>query len=101
MTSDPLRGGPPAERALFEQITKLSDGKPLEAVLGAAINMIVNALRQTHGLRKDAEAQFDVLFGKAKTILLNEHYDSVTGKRRGVMPFTQVLHMPYHIDDDA
>jgi hypothetical protein len=99
--NDPIRSGPPSHIELFEAFAKLADGKNVDAVLGAAVNVIVNAIRQNVALRRDAEAAFDTLFGRAKTILINEHYDAVTGKRRSVLPFTQVIRAAAVIDDDA
>ena len=85
-----------AERELFEQITKLVVGKPLHVVWGVGINLIVNAIRQSTGKRQDAEERFNELFGQGKSILLDQHYDPVSGHRRGVFPFTQVIRAPFH-----
>lgn len=101
MADDPLRSLQGQERLLFQQIGAFATGKNLEAVMGACLNMLINAIRQNYPLRKDAEAKFDELFGRAKTLLLTNHYDSVTGKRRNVFPHTQVVRMPYHIDDET
>ena len=85
-----------AERDLFEAISKLALGKPQDVVWGASINLLINSIRQCTAQRKDAEAIFDQLFGRAKSVLLDQHYDPVTGHRRGVFPYTQVIQMPFH-----
>lgn len=98
--NDPLLGLPEQERQLFNSFTAASAGKNADAVLGAALNIIINAIRQLEPTRKEAEARYDALFGRAKSLLLENHYDSVTGKRRTVFPFTQVVKMPHHFEDD-
>jgi hypothetical protein len=98
--NDPLLKLPEQEKELFEAFRQLANKKPLDAVYGAAINVIVNAIRQVEGTRAGAEARYDELFGKGKTLLLDKHYDSVTGRRRSVFPFTQVVKMPLHWEDD-
>jgi hypothetical protein len=96
---DPLRNLPQQEEMLFREFTRIGDGKALDAVMGACINMIVNCIRQSFGKRADAEAKFDELFGKGKQILLHNHYDSVTGVRRNVFPHTQIVAMHHHVED--
>lgn len=100
MNGDPLLGGPEQERLLFEEFRRLSAGRSLDAVFGAAINLIVNAIRQSEAKRSDAEARYDVLMGKGKSLLLESHYDSVTGRRKTVFPYTQVIKMPFHDADN-
>jgi hypothetical protein len=85
-----------AERELFDAVTKLVSGKPLHVAWSVGMNLIVNAIRQSTATRTLAEAQFNELFGQGKTMLLDKHYDSVTGHRRSVFPFTQVLQVPFH-----
>lgn len=96
MVSDPQG----QEEMLFRIFSHAATGKNADAVMGAAVNMIMNAIRQNYPLRKDAEAKITELFGRAKELLLANHYDSVTGKRRSVFPHTQVVRMAYHIDDE-
>jgi hypothetical protein len=95
MSNDPLevRG---ADRVLFEQVWKMMLGQERSTVCEIGLNLIVNVIRQSVGKRKDAEELFNQLFGKAKSTLLDEHYDSVTGLRRNVFPFTQVIQAPFH-----
>jgi hypothetical protein len=70
-------------------------------VIGAAVNLLVNAIRQNVETRSGAERVFDELFGRAKNILLEQHYDPVTGKRRNIFPFTQHVHAAHIQDDDS
>lgn len=97
---DPLKGLPDQERQLFEAFKRASAGKNVDCVIGAAINILINVLRQMEPTKAEAEARIDMLFGKAKTLLIDRHYDSVTGKRKSVFPFTQVVKMAYHEEDD-
>ena len=85
-----------AERELFDAVAKLTVGKPLHVVWGVGMNLIVNAIRQSTAKRETAEAQFNELLGRGKSVLLDQHYDPVTGHRRSVFPFTQVIQMPFH-----
>jgi len=84
------------ERELFDAIAKLVVGKPNHVVWCVGMNLIVNAIRQSTGTRALAEAQFNELFGQGKSVLLDQHYDPVTGHRRSVFPFTQVIKPPFH-----
>jgi hypothetical protein len=101
MNPDPLLGLPEQERMLFELFKQAAAGKNVDAVIGAALNILINVLRQMEPTRNEAEARFDMLFGKAKTLLLDRHYDSVTGKRKTIFPFTQQVKMPLHWEDDV
>lgn len=81
--------------ALFEHVIRQLNGVPLPAVGNLAVNLLVNAVRQSEATRKNAEEMVDTLFSRAKTALF-EQYDAVTGKRRAVVPVTQVVQMPFH-----
>jgi hypothetical protein len=100
MIRDPLIGLPEQERLLFDAFKQASAGKNVDAVYGAAINIIINAVRQMEPTRKEAEARYDMLFGRGKTLLLDRNYDSVTGRRKTIFPFTQSVKMPLHWEDD-
>lgn len=89
---DPLKQGPNAERELFTRLSQVCSGFPREAVVGAAANLLLNAIRQDSSSRQKAELAFDELFGKLKSILV-AHYDGV-GKRRSIFPFNQTLDVP-------
>jgi hypothetical protein len=97
--NDPLlKSGPERQRALFDAFKTTADKCSVEDVAGAAVNLIINAVRQAHSNRTQAEAHFNELFGRAKSLLL-EHYDA-NGKRRNVFPFTQVIELDRLIDRD-
>lgn len=99
-SADPLLGLPEQERMLFEVFGRACAGKNVDAVYGAAINILINAIRQMEGTRREAEARWDELFGRGKSLLLDRHYDVVTGRRRNVFAHTQVINFPLHIEDD-
>ena len=96
-----LKSGPEAERKLFEALARCATTfqLPRKIVAGAAANVIVGAIRQEISTRKEAEEYFDEVFGRTKALLL-QHYDSVTGKRRNVFPFTQTVEVPLTVDQD-
>jgi hypothetical protein len=94
MSDDPLLNLIDQERLLFEAFKQAAIDRDYDVVVGAAINVIVNAIRQAEPTRTDAEAHWNEMVGRGKTLLLDHHYDSVTGKRRNVFPYTQTIHMP-------
>jgi hypothetical protein len=89
---DPLIQRPEAERELFKHFSQLANGFPSDAVQGAAANILLNVLRQSCATQRQAEAMFDDLAGKLKSILVS-HYDGA-GKRRSVFPFHQTIDVP-------
>lgn len=89
---DPLKNVPDAERELFQAFVKEANGFGLDQVGGAAGNMLVNCLRQSHATQKGALDGFDQLTTKLREVLAS-HYDG-TGKRRNVFPFNQVIELP-------
>lgn len=95
--TDPLQNKelvPDRARELFNDFVKTaSRGYSNEDVAGAAINLLINAIRQEQASRSGAEQNFNERFGRAKEMLL-AHYDSVTGRRRSVFPFHQKIEMP-------
>jgi hypothetical protein len=100
MNVDPLRSAQGQEKLLFDIFATAANGKNADAVMGAALNIILNAIRQNYPKRADAEAKINELFGRATQLLLADSYDSVTGLRRTVTPITQVVRMPLHLEDD-
>lgn len=91
---DPLhKSGPEAERELFRALGAVCSGFPQEAVLGAAANLLVNAIRQGQPTREGAREKFDELTARVRMLLLDQHYDGL-GKRRNVFPFHQVIEVP-------
>ena len=92
MSNDPLKQGPNAEQELFTRFSETASGFPIDAVIGAAANVLINGIRQNNATRAKAEASFDELFGKLKAITL-AHYDGA-GNRRSVFPFNQTIVVP-------
>src|SRR6266566_1982183 len=92
-TKDPMRHiNADQERVLFEAFNKASAGHDYAQVAGAAMNLLVNTIRQSCATRQQAERAFDELVGRSKNLLMERHYDPVSNKRRNVFPHTQVVH---------
>lgn len=100
---DPLRNpkdplhmtGPEAEKELFRRLGSVCNEFPRETVICAAMNLLINAIRQNEAGRNGAMAAFDEVSGRARHILLEKHYDSL-GKRRNVFPFAQIIDIPHY-----
>ena len=95
MTKDPLllSQDQMAHRELFKRFCASADGLPINAIIDAAANLIINSMRQSHGTRVNAEKAFDELFGRMKALLF-EHYNG-DGRKKGVFPFDQSIEMPF------
>jgi acyl carrier protein phosphodiesterase len=92
--NDPLRkSGPEAEKELFRALSQLAHGYPNEAVIGAAMNVLVNVIRQAEPKREGARAKFDEVTARVRELLLGQHYDAA-GNRRNLFPFHQVIEVP-------
>lgn len=90
---DPLRdAGPPNDAELFRRFSEMSAGFPVDVVLRAAMNVVLNALRQAHSRRASAEKSFDELVGRSKHVLLEMHYDGM-GNRRNIFPYDQKIEL--------
>lgn len=87
---DPLRQVTGTPQELFTRFSREANGFPRDAAIGAAANILLNALRQECVTRDKAEAAFNELFGRLKQTLV-DHYDSASGRRRSVFPFNQSL----------
>jgi len=96
---DPLNSVSEQERKLFIAMDAQAKDVPLNIVIGAALNIIVNAVRISQQNRANAESLWDNSCGVGKELLL-KNYDSVTGQRRNVFAFTQIVEMPLHIEPD-
>lgn len=89
-TKDPmLLATPDNQRELFRRMSRAADGFSTEDVIGAAVNVLLNAIRQSQPTRTKAERRFDELFGRSKAVLL-DHYDTL-GRKRGIFPYDQVI----------
>jgi hypothetical protein len=81
-----------AQKILFDKFKEQARGFPIDVVLGAAINVVVNALRQTYSTRDAAGKRLDEIASNTKGILYS-HYDSF-GRKKGIFPFNQNIVMP-------
>lgn len=77
-------------RSLFDAFGAASAGRPLDEVISAAMNVILNGIRQNTPRRTDAIARLSDLHGQAMSALL-VHYDATTNRRRSVVAFDQVI----------
>lgn len=93
--NDPLNNTPDRTRELFETFVQTASGHTADSVVGAAANLLVNAIRQAHSTQRGALNSFDEMSAKIRAFLA-EHYDGI-GKRRNVFPFHQTVEMP-HLD---
>ena len=91
--TDPLQQTTDAGRTLFHKVCDAANGFPEDAVFNAAVNLMLNVIRQRHPTRAGAEKEIDALMGRAKALLLDQHYE-VSGKRRNVFPFNQTIRVP-------
>lgn len=92
---DPLRqAGPSQQQELFRRFTAAANGFSMEDVIGAAMNLLVNAVRQSNPTWSRAAERYDDWMGRFKTVLHN-HYDSVTGRRRNIFPFSQTVQIDH------
>ncbi len=95
---DPLnKVGPESEKELFRSFSMLCDGFPSDSVINAAVNILINAVRQSQPTRSQAEKYIDELIGRTKAILLDSHYDSI-GRRKGIFPYDQHI-FATHVKD--
>lgn len=90
---DPLHDANEAAKELFRNISAVASGFPHEIVVEAALNVLLNAIRQTQPKRRGANQMFDEFTQRAKTVLLEKHYDA-SGERRNVFPFDQRIDVP-------
>ncbi len=97
LSKDPIQlSGPSGQLELFNRYSHLANGFSANDVINAAMNIVINALRQSCATKGKAELSFDELFGQAKTLLMN-HYDS-TGRKKGIFPYDQIINVPHFID---
>ena len=76
------------ERELIAAFGQLADGYDHEKVIGAAANILLNALRQSHARHIDAEEHFEALVVEMRRLLRDKHYheDGTRNDRRIVLP---------------
>jgi len=66
---------------LTRAFAKLAHNHQRDAVINAGGNMVINAIRQSHGDLVSAEREFDDLVERMRAALRENHYDS-NGLRR-------------------
>lgn len=83
---------PDNERRLLLEFNKLAvqNAASLEIVIGASINMLCNSLRQGYPTYDKAVERLEERVGLIKNIL-RASYDQVTGNRKSIFPFEQVI----------
>ena len=86
---DPLRNNYDGARELFERFAAEANGFPAEHAISAALNVLINAIRQAQPRQALALNVFDECATKARASLA-EHYQA-TGERRNIFPFHQVI----------
>ena len=97
---DPLlRSSSEYQKILFKKFSEAANGFQVEDAIGAALNVLINALRQTYDSRQKAEIRCNELLGKTKQVLL-DHYDGTGRRKQGVFPFDQTLQVDVHVDTD-
>lgn len=89
---DPLHNNPEAERVLFNALIQACNGFSHDQVAGAAVNVLINVLRQSNATREAAMSGADRLHATMRQVL-DAHYDAM-GRRRNVFPFHQVIEVP-------
>ena len=97
-STDPLAAVPDPQRRLFEMFSAAASGFASDAVIGAAINLLINAIRQAAPEWNKAEPLFDDYLGKSKQ-LLKDHYDT-HGRKRGIFPYDQTIVVEHFIDPE-
>jgi hypothetical protein len=91
--SDPIKRVPSQSITLFEKLARAADGFQAEQVLDAALNIAINAVRQSRATRHEAELAWEELAAKAKGNLM-DCYDS-TGRKKGIYPYHQIVKVPF------
>lgn len=89
---DPLLKADDAQRELFTRLTAAANGFQHDHVIGAAANLLLNAIRQQHATQRVALDSFDQLMARFREVLA-EHFDGF-GRRRNVFPFHQRIEVP-------
>lgn len=91
---DPLlKAGPAAEHELFRQIGQLCNGFPRDVIENVAGHLLINAVRQKMATWPQADREMRDQTGRLMQ-LLSEHYDTVSGRKKGIFPYDQVISVP-------
>lgn len=77
-----------AERHLIDAFARAADGFACDAVTGAAANLLLNVLRQSHPTLGTAEEELDGIVARMKQALRARHYheDGRRNDRRIILP---------------
>lgn len=94
--NDPLKSGPESGQELFRRFGQLATGFPRDAVVAAAMNLLLNAIRQDCPHALGADARWSELMERGKQVLLGEHY-MPNGRRRNVFAFTQNIDVGHFV----
>lgn len=91
-STDPLRRGPEAAKELLRRFGGDADGFGADDVIDAAMNVLINAVRQTQGQSPQAHQRVDQIAARMHEIV-DLHYDRATQRRRSVFAFDQTVQM--------
>lgn len=91
--NDPLYNGPDYTRILFERLSNESVQFTHDHVIGAAGNLIINAIRQSHPNKTKAALALDELAYRMKEALM-ANYKTINDERAPVFPFPQKIEVP-------
>lgn len=83
-----------AGRVLAEKFGAVAHGFPIDAIINAGMTMVISGLRQAHDKRAVAEKRFDDVAGRAKALLLEQHYDALGRRKQGIFAFNQHIKLP-------
>ena len=97
-SQDPFNKVPDRQRELFNKFSATATGHTAGDVIGAAINLLINAIRQSAPDWQKAEALFDEHLGISKQ-LLKDHYDS-HGRKKGIFPYDQTIAVAHFMDPE-
>lgn len=95
---DPLNDTETRARDMMRAFGKIANQAPVDVVVAASINLLINAIRGAHGSRDAALRRYDQLTSEMRGVLAS-HYDGV-GRRRNVFPFDQHIQVPLIGDVD-
>jgi len=82
-------------REIFARLMQRCEGMPPLEQYTIALNLIVNTIRMTTPYRAEAERVIDDIFRRGKSVLLDQHYDAVTGRRRTTFAHSQMVQAPF------
>ena len=86
------------QRELFARFSKVANGFGSDAAIGAAMNVLINAIRQACPTWRQAEIVFDDTLGRSKQVL-KDHYDAA-GRKKGIFPYDQSISVGHLLDGD-